>query len=259
MSIRCGAERPRREIDDRAGRRRLGADGGVSDEARSVRATVPMVERATEDTENFCSPVSYCRLEALAEEKGLASGGKMTQELHDVPFAFVDLELQHRSRCFVHPADTAKDNEDRILPISARLLALLEMARYDTAGNVLGPQAYVFGSAIGERTKSLKTAWRTVCRKAQISDLRFHDLRHEAGSRFLEAGWPLHHVQHMLGHADIKTTSIYLNATLPNLHQSMRELDKSSPVCTNLAQTPSTTLLPAASKTSQKQRNLLTS
>ena len=155
-------------------------------------------------------------------------------------------------------ADTAKDNEDRILPISARLLAILEMARHDPAGNVLGPQAYVFGSAIGERTKSLKTAWRTVCRKAQISDLRFHDLRHEAGSRFLEAGWPLHHVQHMLGHGDIKTTSTYLNVTLPNLHRSMRELDKSSRVCTNLAQTPSTTPLPVASKTSQKPRNVLT-
>ena len=98
-------------------------------------------------------------------------------------------------------AETAKDNEDRILPISARLLAVMEMARHDPAGNVLGPQAYVFGSATGERTTSLKTAWRTVCRKTQIYDLRFHDLRHEAGSRFLEAGWPLHHVQHMLGHA----------------------------------------------------------
>ncbi|MBE3133295.1 MAG: tyrosine-type recombinase/integrase, partial [Acidobacteria bacterium] len=31
-------------------------------------------------------------------------------------------------------------------------------------------------------------------------DLHFHDLRHEAGSRLLESGWPLHYVQHMLGH-----------------------------------------------------------
>ena len=69
---------------------------------------------------------------------------------------------------------------------------------------------------------------------------------------------PLHLVQHMLGHADIKTISTYLNVTLPNLHQSMRELDKSSRVCTNLVQTPSLTPLPVASKTSQKPRNVLT-
>jgi integrase len=32
-------------------------------------------------------------------------------------------------------------------------------------------------------------------------NLRFDDLRHEGGSRLLEGGWPVHHVQHMLGHA----------------------------------------------------------
>ncbi len=52
-------------------------------------------------------------------------------------------------------------------------------------------------------------------------DLHLHDLRHEAGSRLLEAGWPLHHVQHMLGHANIEQTSTYLNATLKGLHRSM--------------------------------------
>ncbi len=43
----------------------------------------------------------------------------------------------------------------------------------------------------------------------------------------------------MLGHADIKTTSTYLNVTLPGLHHSMRKLDESRQVCTNLAQSPS--------------------
>ena len=55
--------------------------------------------------------------------------------------------------------------------------------------------------------------------------LRFHDLRHEAGSRLLEAGWPVHHVQHMLGHANLSQTSTYLNATRIGLRDSMRRLD----------------------------------
>jgi site-specific recombinase XerD len=42
-------------------------------------------------------------------------------------------------------------------------------------------------------------------------DLHFHDLRHEAGSRFLESGWPRHHVKEMLGHARIETTDTYPN------------------------------------------------
>ena len=58
-------------------------------------------------------------------------------------------------------------------------------------------------------------------------DLDFHDLRHEAGSRLLEAGWPLHHVQLMLGHANVSQTSTYLNATKGGLRDSMRRLDAS--------------------------------
>jgi integrase len=42
-------------------------------------------------------------------------------------------------------------------------------------------------------------------------DLHFHDLRHEAGSRKLEAGWPLHAVSAFLGHASVTTTARYLN------------------------------------------------
>ena len=45
--------------------------------------------------------------------------------------------------------------------------------------------------------------------RAGIEDLRFHDLRHEAGSRKLEAGWPLHAVSEWLGHNNITTTSRY--------------------------------------------------
>lgn len=67
-----------------------------------------------------------------------------------------------------------------------------------------------------------KKRWATACKAAGITGLHFHDLRHEAGSRMLEAGWPLHHVRDLLGHADIKTTSTYLNATKYHLHDSMR-------------------------------------
>ncbi len=60
----------------------------------------------------------------------------------------------------------------------------------------------------------------------QAIDLTFHDLRHEGGSRLLEANWPLHHVRDMLGHADISTTSRYLNAERFGLRESMRRSDE---------------------------------
>jgi integrase len=50
-------------------------------------------------------------------------------------------------------------------------------------------------------------------------DLNFHDLRHEAGSRKLEAGWPLHAVSVWLGHTMLETTAKYLNVTTQYLHE----------------------------------------
>jgi len=39
--------------------------------------------------------------------------------------------------------------------------------------------------------KSIKTAWRLTCKGAKFDDLHFHDLRREAGSRWMDAGVPL--------------------------------------------------------------------
>ena len=88
-----------------------------------------------------------------------------------------------------------------------------------------------------------KAAYRAI-------DLHFHDLRHEGGSRLIEGGWPVHHVQHMLGHASLQQTSTYLNTTLHGLHQSMRTLEQSRHACTSLAPPPSRGLRPAGKQTS---------
>jgi hypothetical protein len=42
--------------------------------------------------------------------------------------------------------------------------------------------------------KSIKTAWKLACRRADLVNFRFHDLRREAGSRWIEGGMVLHEV-----------------------------------------------------------------
>ena len=59
----------------------------------------------------------------------------------------------------------------------------------------------------------------------QAIDLHFHDLKHEAGSRWQEAGVPLHHVKELLGHANIATTDTYLNARRVHLKASIAAAD----------------------------------
>jgi integrase len=113
-------------------------------------------------------------------------------------------------------ARKTKDGEERVIPISSRLLPILEMLSSRSRPDDLPPtpEDFVFGNVIGGRVRSIKTAWRATCRRAGVANLRFHDLRHEAGSRLVEAGWPLHYVQAMLGHSNLKQTSTYLNVPL---------------------------------------------
>jgi len=69
--------------------------------------------------------------------------------------------------------------------------------------------------------------------KLEELDLHFHDLRHEAG-------WPIHHVKEMLGHANLSQTSTYLNAGPMGLQDSMQRFDPSrcNPVATDAKQEP---------------------
>lgn len=116
---------------------------------------------------------------------------------------------------------TNKSGTSRHVPISPRLRGILAMIK-DPRGEDHKATAFVFGDAIGGQVKDPKKSWATCCKDAGVVGLHFHDLRHEAGSRMLEAGWPLSHVQQVLGHADAATTSRYLNATTEHLLDSMQ-------------------------------------
>jgi integrase len=149
-------------------------------------------------------------------------------------------------RCCLSLDRIRGDNDHlRVLPISTRLAAVLEMAKTDPAGRAYGPGAYVFG-LLGEQVKSIDKAQETYVLRAywhepmwatngkldagsreqlRTIDLHFHDLRHETGSRFVEAGMPLHHVKEVLGHANISQTDTYLNAGRVALRESMQRID----------------------------------
>lgn len=152
-------------------------------------------------------------------------------------------------------AENAKSRTMRQLPISPRFLAILQLVKHDPAGKLHKPTAYVFGNDVGEKIADPKKSWAKACQAAGIDDLRLHDLRHEAGSRLLEAGWPLHHVQMMLGHQDAKTTSIYLNVTTSQLVDSMQRFG-SQPLH-SLAHMPNTELPPRCNDHKESSQNML--
>ena len=78
-------------------------------------------------------------------------------------------------------ADVTKPHRTRDVPMSRRLKAVLEMRRHTPDGTLYGPQRYVFGNDVGERAKSVRTAWENTCERAGIENLHFHDLRRSSG------------------------------------------------------------------------------
>jgi integrase len=143
------------------------------------------------------------------------------------------------ARWLVLTADKTKTNESRLIPVGPRLRAELEMRpRTDPAGEELPASAHVFGDELGEAIASIKTAWTATCRRAHISNLHFHDLRREFGSRLLESSADLHDVRDFLGHANITTTSRYLRSTPVRLERALAKLDP--PIRTPFAQNDET-------------------
>ena len=69
------------------------------------------------------------------------------------------------------------------------------------------------GRIEGERypitREGVKTAWRRLRARAGVSGFRFHDFRHNVGTKLLRETGNLKLVQRALNHADLKTTSRY--------------------------------------------------
>lgn len=93
----------------------------------------------------------------------------------------------------------------------------------------LTPKAYDLLHDLGEGlgrvfpvTKStLKMAWGRLVRLAEIEDLHFHDLRHEAVSRFFEIGLTPPEVASISGHRDIRMLMRYAHANLDTLERKL--------------------------------------
>jgi integrase len=131
-------------------------------------------------------------------------------------------------------AEKEKTRRERIIPISTRLMAVLEMRRADPAGCEFPPDAYVFGDALGRRVRSVHGAWTNARKAANLGDFQLRDLRHEAASRFDEAGVPLVYVSSLLGHSNLSTTTRYLNIHRRGLHLAMQKLEDSRAVAQTL-------------------------
>jgi integrase len=72
-----------------------------------------------------------------------------------------------------------------------------------------------------------KTRWRRMRKAAGVSTFRFHDFRHDFGTKLLRATGNLKLVQRALNHADIKTTARYAHVLDHEVAAAMESVAKS--------------------------------
>ena len=114
----------------------------------------------------------------------------------------------HLESRYVHITNT-KNRENRDVPLSSTAVALLEdLSRTDDD---------IHEPVFPIHFEALKSAWKRVCDKAEISDLRFHDLRHEATSRFFEKGLNVMEVAAITGHKDLRMLQRYTHLKAADL------------------------------------------
>ncbi len=72
---------------------------------------------------------------------------------------------------------------------------------------------------------SVTIAFRRVCKKAGVSNFRFHDLRHDFASSLVQSGVDIHRVKELLGHKDLRMTIRYCHLSPENLREAVNVLD----------------------------------
>lgn len=91
---------------------------------------------------------------------------------------------------------------------------------------------YVFSSTVGTKIDASKVdKWfRQALKAAEITDFRFHDLRHTFASWLSQGDVNIYKVQRLLGHRTIAMTMRYAHLSPQNMQDSVAVLDKPNDV-----------------------------
>lgn len=163
--------------------------------------TLPTVLSKEECKELFAAPRSLKHKFLLAFAY---AGGLRMNELRMLKI--VDIDLQRKQ---VHIRQ-GKGKKDRYV-----ILADFIVIRFQKYLNEVKPVKYLFegqtpGDVMGER--SIQYVINEAVKKTTIQkDVSMHTLRHSFATHLLEDGVDIYSIQRLLGHADIRTTIVYLH------------------------------------------------
>lgn len=92
----------------------------------------------------------------------------------------------------------------KVLYLSSHAMDVLQsLPRYDNNPYIIA------GREEGKPLNSARKQWLRICERAELQDVRIHDLRHSFASLAVLGGVPLYHVGKALGHKQSSTTERY--------------------------------------------------
>jgi integrase len=161
--------------------------------------------------------------EHLAPIVGLAlQTGMRRGEILGLKWDHVDLAMG-----FLYLEATAtKTSTARTVPLTSEARRILaSQPRHITA-------PWVFWYGPGRRIGDPKKAWQAATRRAGLTDLHFHDLRHTFASHLAMAGVDLLTLQALLGHKTTRMTVRYTHLAPSHLSEAVRALPSFTPATT---------------------------
>jgi integrase len=157
-----------------------------------------------------CKASRYPRLYALVLTAMLT--GARRGELLGLTWRDVDLEARRALLA------RTKNGDRRALVLLPQVVEALRPFQGEAS-------RYVFGSVRSRSREpaSIDTAWRAAVARAQLSDFRFHDLRHCCASYLAQAGKPLNVIAEVLGQRKLDMARRYAHLTVTVKAQAMEE------------------------------------
>ena len=106
--------------------------------------------------------------------------------------------------------EDTKNGEDRYVPLSIKVIKLLSSIKQ--SNNLVFPVS----------SNAVRLSWERLKRKANVNNLRFHDLRHEALSRFTEKGLNPIEVAQISGHKQLFQLNAYVHLNVKKISSRLK-------------------------------------
>lgn len=137
-------------------------------------------------------PIVICALQTGLRKSNIL---QLRWELVDMDFKFIEVLAQNN-----------KGHKIIKIPISDKLYKVLE--------SLPRTSEYVFANPETKQPyKDISEGFTNACKKANIENFRFHDLRHTVATRLVGKGIDLRVVQEIMAHSTIVTTQRYMHPT----------------------------------------------